>query len=214
LDATVSEKEQGIKMTFFNPSENKWKEVLDTEYRPYFFIPYPMTEDDLKVIHELKLRTKLVKKTDLFSRQTIKLTKVELGDLSDPLQPSKKFSKSWEKDVSIVSSYMYDKNLVFGAQYRINGKEIMPLAGVSQEDLKDFGKSFSEIRRTDPEKYQLSKRLFVLCSQSVPEVNLERLGIRNKIDSKELHSMFMLARLANISIPSTYRSRQFPQLKN
>jgi len=208
LDAAVSEKEQGIKMTFFNPSENKWKEVLDTEYRPYFFIPYPITEDDFKVIQEQKLRTKLVKKTDLFSRQTIKLTRVELGDLFDLRQTSKKFSKSWEKDISIVSSYMYDKNLVFGAQYRINGKEIMPLADISQEDLKDFRKSFSEIRRTDPEKYKLSKRLFALCSQSVPEVNLERLGIRNKVDLKELHTMFMLARLANISIPSTYRARQ------
>ena len=61
---------------------------------------------------------------------------------------------------------------------------------------------------TDPEKYDLSKRLFILCSQSVPEVNLERLGIRDKVDSEELHSMFMLARLANISIPFTYRARQ------
>ncbi len=208
LDAAVSEKEQGIKMTFFNPSENKWQDILDTEYRPYFFIPYPIPEDDLKVIQELKLRTKLVEKTDLFSRQLVKLTRVALDDLSDPLEISKKLSKSWEKDISIVSSYMYDKNLVFGAQYKINGKEIIPLAGVSKEDLKDFRKTFSEIRRTDPEKYKLSKRLFILCSQNIPEVNLERLGIRNKVDSEELHTMFILARLANISIPATYRARQ------
>ena len=208
LDAAISEKEQGIKMTFFNPSENKWKEVLDTEYRPYFFIPYPVPEEDLTVIQDLKLGTKLVEKTDLFSRQKVKLTKVTLYDLSNPLQTSKKFSKVWEKNISIVSSYVYDKNLVFGAQYRINGKEILPLAGVSKEDLKDFERSFSEIRRIDPEKYELSKRLFILCSQRVPEVNLERVGIRDKVDSKELHSMFMLARLANISVPSTYRARQ------
>jgi DNA polymerase elongation subunit (family B) len=208
LDVAVSENEQGIKMTFFSPSENKWKEVLDTEYRPYFFIPSPIPEEDLKVIQELKLRTKLVEKTDLFSRQTVKLTRVTLDDLSDPLQTSKKFTKAWEKDVSVVSSYVYDKNLVFGAQYTINGKEIMALAGVSKEDLTNFRKSFSEIQRTDPEKYKLSKRLFILCSQSVPEVNLERLGIKNKVDSEELHSMFMLARLANIPVPSTYRARQ------
>jgi DNA polymerase elongation subunit (family B) len=208
LDAAVSEKEQGIRMTFFNPSENKWKEVLDTEYRPYFFIPYPIPEDDLKVIQQSRLRTKLVEKNDLFSRQTINLTRVKLDDFSNPIQTSKKFSKSWEKDVSIVSSYMYDKNLVFGAKYRIKGKKIIPIAGVSKEELKDFEKSFSEIRRTDPKKYELSKRLFILCSQSIPEVALEKLGIRNKVDSEELHSMFMLARLANISIPSTYRTRQ------
>jgi DNA polymerase elongation subunit (family B) len=208
LDAAVSEEEQGIKMTFFNPSENKWKEVLDIEYRSYFFIPFPIPEDDLRVIRELKLRTKLVEKTDLFSRQIVKLTRVELDNLSDPLRTSKKFSKSWEKDISIVSSYMYDKNLVFGAQYKINGKKITPLVDVSKKELRDFERSFSEIRRADPEKYKLSKRLFILCSQSVPEVNLERLGIENKVDSEELHSMFMLARLANISLPSTYRARQ------
>ena len=208
LDAAVSEEEQGIKMTFFDPSENNWKDLLDTDYRPYFFIPYPIPEDDLKIIKKLKLRTMLVEKTDLFSRQTVKLTRVELGDLSDPLQASKMFSKSWEKDVSVISSYMYDKNLVFGAQYKVNDQEIVPLTGVSEEDLKAFERSFSEIKRTDPEKYKLSERLFVLCSQSVPEVNLERLGIKNRVDSEELHSMFMLARLANISIPSTYRARQ------
>ena len=208
LDAAVSENEQGIKMTFFNPSENKWKEVLDNEYRPYFFIPYPILEDDFKAIQDLKLKTKMMEKTDLFSRQTVKLARVELGNLADPLQTAKKFSKSWEKDIPIVSSYMYDKNLVFGAQYEIKGKEIEPLVGVSKEDLKNFRKSFSEIRTTDPEKYKLSKRLFILCPQSVPEVNLEKLGIKNKVDSEELHSMFMLARLANIPVPSTYHARQ------
>jgi DNA polymerase I len=208
LDSAVSENEQGIRMIFFSPSENKLKEVLDTEYRPYFFIPYPIPKDDLKVIQELKLRTKLVEKSDLFSRQIIKLTRVTLDDFSDPLQTSKKFSKAWEKDVSVISSYMYDKNLVFGAQYRINEEKIIPLAGVSEEDLKGFERSFLEIKRNDPEKYRLSKRLFILCSQCVPEVNLERLGIKNKINSDELHSMFMLSRLANISIPSSYRARQ------
>jgi len=138
----------------------------------------------------------------------VKLTRVELKDFSDLLQLSRKFSKSWEKEVPVVSSYMYDNNLVFGAQYRIKGKQIVPLLGVSKEDLKSFKKAFSEIRKTDPEKYKLSKRLFILCSQPVPEVSLERLGIRNKVDSEELHSMFMLARLANIPVSSTYRARK------
>ena len=138
----------------------------------------------------------------------MKLTRIDLKDFSDPLELSRKFSKSWEKEAPVVSSYMYDNNLVFGAQYRIKGKEIVPLLGVSKEDLKTFRRAFSDIRKTDPEKYKLSKRLFILCSQSVPEVSLERLGIRNKVDSEELHSMFMLARLANIPIPLTYRTRK------
>jgi DNA polymerase elongation subunit (family B) len=208
LDATVSKKERGIKLAFYNPSKNKWKQIVDNDYRPYFFIPYPILEDDFKVIQELELGIRVVEKTDLFSREPVKLTKVNLKDFSDPLQISRKFSKSWEKDVPVVSSYMYDKNLVFGAKYKIEGKEIITLRGISKEYLKAFKRAFSEIRKTDPEKYKLSKRLFILCSQPVPEVNLERFGITKKLDSDERHSMFTLARVANIPVPSTYHSRQ------
>ena len=207
LDAAVSEKEQGIKLTFFNPSKNKWKEILDTDYRPYFFIPYPIPEDDLKVIQELELEISVVEKTDLFTRQTVKLTRVEMNDFYNTLEVSRKFSKSWEKDVPVVSSYMYDNNLVFGAQYKIKGKEIVPLLGVSKEDLKTFRRAFSEIKKTDPEKYELSKRLFILCSQPVPEVSLERFGIRKKVDSEQLYLMFILARLTNLPVPKTYYNR-------
>ena len=53
LDAAVSEKEKSIKLIFFNPSENEWTEISDTEYQPYFFISHPIPKDDLKVIQEL-----------------------------------------------------------------------------------------------------------------------------------------------------------------
>jgi DNA polymerase elongation subunit (family B) len=204
LDATVSEKKQGITLVFYDPSMNKWKELLDADYRPYFFIPYPIPDEDYKEIQELGLDIKVVEKTDLFSRKPVKLTKVTLKDFSDPLQISRRFSKSWENEVPIVSSYMFDKNLLFGAKYKIKDKEIVPLLGVSKEELNNFRKTFSEIRRTDPGKYRLSKRLFILCSQQVPEVSLKRFGI--EVDSEKLHSMFMLARLANLPIPSTYKA--------
>ncbi len=204
LDASVSEEEQGIKLVFYNPSTDKWKQIVDAEYRPYFFIPYPIPEDDYKEIQELGLGIDVVEKIDLFTRNNVKLTKVILSDFSDLKQASRKFSKSWENEVPVVFSYMFDKNLVFGAKYKIKGKEIVPLRGISKEDLKKFRRVFSEIRRTDPEKYKISKRLFILCSQSVPEVSLERFGIE-KVDSEKLHEMFMLARVANIPIPVTYR---------
>jgi DNA polymerase elongation subunit (family B) len=208
LNAAVSEKEHGIKLTFYNPSNKKWKTIVDTDYRPYFFVPYPIPEEDYEQIQRLGLGIEIVEKTDLFTRKTVKLTKVKLKDLFDHLQISRMFSKSWEEDVPVVSSYVYDKQLVFGARYKIKGKEIIPFRGISKEDLKTFKRAFSAIRKTDPEKYKLSIRLFILCSQPVPEVNLERFGIKKKLDSDELHSMFMLARLANIPVPSTYHSRQ------
>ncbi|MBN2236135.1 MAG: hypothetical protein JW729_01160 [Bacteroidales bacterium] len=205
LDASVSEKEKGIKLVFYCPSENKWKEIVDTDYRPYFFIPYPIPEEDYKEIHELGLDTDVVEKTDLFTRKAVKLTKVTLRDLSDPVHVSRKFRKSWENEISVVSSYMFDKNLVFGTKYKIKEKEVVPIIDVSKEDFENFKKAFSDIRRTDPEKYKLSEQLFILCSQQVPEVSLKRFGIET-VDLEKHHSMFMLARIANIPIPLTYKA--------
>ena len=122
LDATVSETEQSIKLTFYNQSNKKWKTIVDTEYQPYFFIPYPIPEEDYTQIQQLGLGIEIVEKTDLFTRKTLKLTKVKLKDFSDPLQVSRKFNKSWENDVPVVSSYMFDNNLVFGAKYKIKEK--------------------------------------------------------------------------------------------
>jgi DNA polymerase elongation subunit (family B) len=208
VDAVVSEKEQSIKLIFFNPSENKWTEISDTKYQPYFFIPHPIPKDDLKVIQEMEIRTRVVEKTNLFTDQNLKLTKVCLEDFADPLQTSRKFSKSWENYVHVVSSYMYDNDLVFGAQYKIQGKEIIPILDVSKKDSKTFQKAFAEIRKTDSEKYELSERLFILCSQPVPEISLERFGIRTEIDPEQLYLMFTLARLTNLPVPKTYRNRQ------
>jgi DNA polymerase elongation subunit (family B) len=208
LDAAVSEEEQNIKLIFFNPSENEWTEISDTEYQPYFFIPHPIPKDELKVIQELGIRTKVAEKTDLFTDQNLKLTRVCLEDFVNPFQTSRKFSQSWENYVPVVSSYMYDNDLVFGAQYKIKGKEIIPVLDVSKRDSETFREAFSEIRKTDPEKYELSERLFILCSQPVPEVSLERFGIREEIDPEQLYLMFMLARLTNLPVPKTYRNRQ------
>ncbi|MEJ2281097.1 MAG: hypothetical protein P8X97_04175, partial [Candidatus Bathyarchaeota archaeon] len=102
LEAAVSEKDQGIKLTFFNPSENKWKEILDTDYRPYFFIPYPISDGDQKVIDHLNLEPIIVEKIDLFTRQTKKIVQINLNNFLDFTHISRQFSKSWENDIPIV----------------------------------------------------------------------------------------------------------------
>ena len=207
LDTTVLEKEQGIRLTFFDPTQNKYKEILDATYRPYFFTLYPMPQDDLKIIQEHKIRTSVVEKKDFFTGQTLKLTRIELKDFSNRQQLSKKLSKSWETDVGVVLSYMYDKNLVFGAQYKIEDKQITPLYNVPKKEMETFESAFFEIKNFDPEKYNLSKKLFILCSQPVPKVSLERFGIK-QVDPEQLHIMFTLARLTNIPISKTYQNRQ------
>ena len=138
IDATVLREEQRIQLTFFDPSNNKWKEIVDSNYRPYFFIPYPIPKDDFEVMKDLKFDMQVLEKVDLFSGEPVKLAKIELSDFSGFLQISRKFSQTWESEVSIISSYMYDKGLVFGAQYKIKDEKIVPVVDVSKEDLEVF----------------------------------------------------------------------------
>lgn len=30
---------EGVRLTFFHPPTQEWREVLDKDYRPYFFVP-------------------------------------------------------------------------------------------------------------------------------------------------------------------------------
>jgi DNA polymerase elongation subunit (family B) len=207
IDASILEKENAIKLSFFNPSKNLWEEIVDYNYRPYFFIPYPIPKDALEVMKDLKFDMQVLEKVDLFSGEPVKLAKIELRDFSGFLQISRKFSQTWESEVSIISSYMYDKGLVFGAQYKIKDEKIVPVVDVSKEDLEVFRKAFLEIRKADPKKYALIKRFFVLCSAPIPDVDLTRFGLE-KIELDQLQVMFTLARIANLPVPKTYRNRR------
>jgi DNA polymerase elongation subunit (family B) len=208
LDASVSEKEKCIKLTFFNPSKNEYTEKLDYDYRPYFYIPHPPPEHDLEIIKESGITTKLEEKTDLFTGQNITVTRIELEDFSEPIKSARKFIKSWENDVPVVSSYMYDRDLVFGAQYQIKDKKIVPVQDVPKKDLETFQTAFQEIKNTDPQKYALSEKLFLLCSQPVPKINLQRFGIKKTIDPHQLYLTFTLARLTNLPVPQLYNNRR------
>jgi DNA polymerase I len=207
IDASILEKENAIKLSFFDPSKNLWKEIVDNNYRPYFFIPYPIPKDDFEVLKDLKFDMQILEKVDLFSGEPVKLAKIELSDFSGFLQISRKFSQTWESEVSIVSSYVYDKGLVFGAQYEIEDERIVPVVDVSKEDLEAFRRTFLDIRKADPKKYALIKRLFVLSSAPIPDVDLTRFGLE-KVVSDQLQVMFTLARIANLPVPKTYRNRR------
>jgi len=67
--------------------------------------------------------------------------------------------------------------------------------------------SFSEIREADSEKYELLERFFTLCSQPVPQISPERLGIKGKVDPERYYLAFMLSRVANLPVPQAYASR-------
>ena len=71
----------------FENTENQWQansetlfiEILDNDYRPYFFTQHPIPDNELKTIPDLQIGIKVVEKTELFSGQRIKLSKIEIG---------------------------------------------------------------------------------------------------------------------------------------
>lgn len=196
-----------MKLTLYSPSTDTWEEILDSSYKPYFFIPHPLNKKDRETVKKLDFQTKTEQKTDLFTSQLIKVTRIELEDYSDPLKISRKFSKSWENEIPIVSSYVFDKNLIFGTQHQVEAEKITPTLAVPEADLYIFKKVFGKLKK-DSEKFELSKRWFVLCSQPIPEISLTRFGIKKKVDPEQYYLTFMLSRLANLPIPKAHSNRQ------
>jgi hypothetical protein len=177
---------EGVKLTFFSPSTDAWEEVLDRDYRPYFFVPHPLTQKDREILDGLRDKTRVEEKRDLFTSRTVKVTRVEIeGSSSDPRRVSESFERCWEGEVPLVLGYVYDRGLTFGAQHSIRGRRIETLFEVSEKARRRFEEEFSGIRDTDPVKYSLLERWFSLCSQPVPEVAPERLGIGGRVDAEK-----------------------------
>jgi DNA polymerase elongation subunit (family B) len=198
----------GLRLLFFNPKNDDWKEILDKDYRPYFFVPHPLSKVDKGIIDEMAFKSSVEEKRDLFSDQMVKVMKVELHGFFDPRLASRRFEKAWEDEVPYILSYVYDRGLIFGAEHTILGDKVYPILEVREETKARFEEEFSDVAKTDPVKYRLLKRLFALCSQAIPHVNPKMLRINRKIDPDHYYLAFMLSRVANLPIPQAYSNRQ------
>jgi len=199
---------EGVKLTLFNPSTCAWEDVLDSDYRPYFYVPYPLSQRDQETIEGLGAKTILEEKRDLFTGQTVRVTRVEIEGSSDSRWASGRFEKAWEWEVPYILSYVYDQGLTFGAQHLIQGNRVKPVYEVSEGARRGFEERFLGVKRADPAKYELLERWFTLCSQPVPEIPPERLGIDGRVDSERYYLAFMLSRVANLPVSQAYTNRQ------
>ena len=206
LDADVVP--DGLKLLFFNQQTSNLEEMLDKDYRPYFFVPHPLSKADENIVDELGLSTKAVEKKELFSDQLVKVTKVELRGYSDPKETSEKFENAWEGEVPYVLGYMYDHGLVFGAQHVVHGDKVQPILEMPEDIKVRFDSKFSHTREADPSKYELLKRLSALCSQPIPEIPPGMLGIDGKINREQYYLAFILSRVGNLPVPQTYSDRE------
>jgi DNA polymerase I len=176
-------------------------------YKPYFFIPYPLSPQNHKIIEELNLKTKIVEKNDLFSGQLTKITKIQLESFSNYNLTSEKFDKSWEAEVPFILSYVYDKGLTFGAKHQLKANHLNPIYTIPTEVKQNFEEKYREIKATDPTKYALLKRWFVLCTQSIPHNPSKKLNLDAKLDPEQYYLSFILSRVANIPLPMAYSNR-------
>jgi len=199
---------EGVKLTFFNSSTSNWKEVIDKEYRSYFFVPHPLSQKDKDIIKELGVETRLEEKKDLFTDHTVKVVRVEVRGSSDIDRTSGRFEKTWEGEVPSALGYVYDKGLVFGAQHLIKGNDAKPVLEVPEETRFRFEERFSDVKVNDPAKYELLERWLSLCSQPIPEFSPEKLGVEEKVDHEQYYLAFMLSRVANIPVTQSFFNQQ------
>lgn len=205
IDAKVNP--EGVTLTFFNAANNIWKNI-SKKFKPYFFIPHPISSEDTQIIRRLNASSSIAEKQNLFTNQKGPVTKVEIDPGTKPSWIAKRFKKSWEGGIPVILSYVYDKNLTFGALHEINDKQIRPLFRLSIEKEKQFQKKFHQLKNTDPLKYSILERLFMLCSQPIPIIpSINQINGRG-FDLGEPFLPFMLSRIANLPISTSSSNRR------
>ncbi|HDJ04472.1 MAG TPA: hypothetical protein ENF85_00585, partial [Candidatus Bathyarchaeota archaeon] len=123
----------GMRLIFYDPSEDTLTEVPDEEYKPYFYLPHPLPPEAKTLIESLHGRTQVVEKRELFTGELKPLTKVEVEDPSDIQKLSRRLKNSWEDDVPPALGYAYDHDLSFGAPYHIGEDSITPAYEIPSE---------------------------------------------------------------------------------
>lgn len=203
-----SSEQNTIQLVFYDASANELQTVRDEAYRPYLFVKHPLSAEDEITARGLDARISVTEKRDFFTGETRSLARVDLASPSLLPLASRRFGKKWEERVPYVLGYVYDHDLVFGAPYLVKGREIEPAHELSETLKTRFQEKFSSKSETDPEKYELLETWFTLCSQPIPEVPLEKLGVGEGVEYRKLYLAFLLSRIANLPLPTALTNRQ------
>ena len=197
-----------VKLSFYDASSEKMKELRYGDSRPYFLIPYPLSEKDEYTVERIVGKVSTVKKRDLFTGKMKTLARIEIKNPANIERFSKMFEKAWESEIEFSRGYVYDHGLVFGSQYILQGKRFMPVSNVPEEQKMKFKKTFAGVEKADPLKYSMLEYWFNLFHQPIPRIKPELLGMTEEITPEKYYLTFMLSRIANISVPEAYSSRR------
>lgn len=194
-------------LRFYNAQTNETLEIRNSDYKPYFFLPHPLSKKDEEGIRSLYGETEIVEKRNLFTDEPKKLTKVTAYVPDAVRRASKTFERVWETKIAYAQSYIYDQKLVFGAPYTMAENQPVLVTNVSQKLENQFENAFAEIKTADPLKYGQVKHWFNLLHQPIPQVKPEPMGLK-QVSSERFLQAFTLARIANIPVAEAYQTRR------
>jgi len=196
-----------IVLRFYDAQTGEIHETKDADYKPYFYLPHPMSKADEEGIRSLYGEAQVVTKRDLFTDERKELTKVIVYTLDAFNKTPKLFDKIWESEIEYTQSYIYDHNLTFGAAYINSGKQLITANCTTLELENKFENTFSDTKTADAQKHSQIKHWFSLLQQPIPQLKPEQLGI-GEIDPERLLHAFTLARIANVPVATAYRSHR------
>ncbi len=203
-----------VSLKFYRAQSGETLQINDSDYRPYFFLPHPLSKTDEKEIRRLNGEVDVVKKRNLFTDELEELTKVTVHTPDAITRAGKKIEKIWETEIKYARSYVYDHNLIFGAPYTLTENQPTLVATISPKLENKFRNTFANTKARDPYKYAQIKHWFDLLCQPIPKVKPDKLGI-DKVSAEHLLQAFTLARIANIPITEAYgRQRVSDWLKS
>jgi DNA polymerase elongation subunit (family B) len=194
-----------VNLKFFNPTTNELKETKDNTYKPYFFLPHPLSAEDQENIRSLQAETEIIKKTDLYTNQPKEVTKITLYKPDYLKKATRMFENAWETEIEFTHSYIYDHGLIFGAQHKMTqNNHFTPVLDFPNNDRTKFDKIFANIKETDPLKYSQLEYWFPMLLQPVPQISPEILSTNGKLDSDRYFRAFTLSRIVSLPVPFTY----------
>jgi DNA polymerase elongation subunit (family B) len=196
-----------VVLRFYDAQTGEIQETKDADYKPYFYLPHPMSKADEEGVRSLYGETQVIRKRDLFTDELKELTKVTVFTLDALSKAPKLFDKVLESEIEYTQSYVYDHNLTFGAAYIYSGHQLATANGIVSELGNKFENTFADTKTADAQKHAQIKHWFSLIQQPIPQLKPEQLGVE-EIDPEWLLYAFTLARIANVPVAMAYRSHR------
>jgi DNA polymerase elongation subunit (family B) len=203
LDAKLTET-NAVKLKFLNKN-GEIQEIVDNNFKPYFLVAHPLTEEEKGVVKYFSGIMETVEKVDLFTSETRVLEKISWPNPKIALKAAGRFRQSWESEIDFLKSYVYDKGMIFGALHSENS--LQPISDSSTEAKMKLEENFKEVKMKDALKYAQIFYWLNLLLQPIPKLNPEFFGVK-EIDQEKVYATWMLSRIANIPLIEAFNSRR------